>query len=103
MTRLRTILVLMAAMGPFLAAGVQAQNYPTKPIKLIVPAAPGGPNDVLARLLAQHFQTALGATVVIDNRAGAGGMLGARVVAAADPDGYTLLVGNTANLANLPA
>ena len=103
MARLRAVILMAAAALSVSFSGTNAQQYPSKPIKLIVPAAPGGPNDVLARLLAQHFQTALGATVVIDNRGGAGGMLGARMVAAADPDGYTLLVGNTANLANLPA
>jgi tripartite-type tricarboxylate transporter receptor subunit TctC len=83
--------------------GVRAQSYPERPIRLIVPAGPGGPNDVLARLLAQHLQPRLGGILVIDNRAGAGGLIGARAAAAADPDGYTLLIGNTATLANIPA
>jgi tripartite-type tricarboxylate transporter receptor subunit TctC len=85
------------------ATTAAAQSYPEKPIRLIVPAGPGGPNDVLARLLALHLQPRLGATFVIENRAGAGGLIGARAAAAADPDGYTLLIGNTATLANIPA
>ena len=80
-----------------------AQSYPSRPIRLIVPAGPGGPNDVLARLLAQHLPQALGGSVVVENLAGGGGRVAARSVAAADPDGHTLLIGNTATLANIPA
>jgi len=80
-----------------------AQSFPTRPIRLIVPAGPGGPNDVLARLLAQHLPQALGGNVVVENLAGGGGRVAARSVAAADPDGHTLLIGNTATLANIPA
>ena len=81
----------------------RAQSYPTKVIKLVVPAGPGGPTDLLARLIAERMTAALGQGVIIDNRGGAGGALAARAVAAADPDGYTLLFGNTATLANIPA
>ena len=83
--------------------GAQAQVYPTKVIKMIVPAGPGGPTDVLARLVADRMAAALGQPVIIDNRGGGGGAIGAKAVAAADPDGYTLLFGNTATLANIPA
>ena len=82
--------------------GADAQNYPDKPIKLIVPGASGGPTDVPARLAAQ-FLPRLGQPVVIENRPGAGGAIGARAVAAAPPDGYTLLVANTSVLAVIPA
>ena len=68
-----------------------------------MPAGPGGPNDVLARLLAQQMPQTLGGPVVVENHAGGGGRVGARVVAAAEPDGHTLLIGNTATLANIPA
>jgi tripartite-type tricarboxylate transporter receptor subunit TctC len=81
----------------------RAQSYPSKVIKLVVPAGPGGPTDLLARLIAERMTAALGQGVIIDNRGGAGGALAARAVAAADPDGYTLLFGNTATLANIPA
>jgi tripartite-type tricarboxylate transporter receptor subunit TctC len=80
-----------------------AQTWPDRPIRLVVPAGPGGPTDVLARLIADRLAAALGQPMIIDNRAGAGGAIGARAVAAAAPDGYTLLLGNTATLANIPA
>lgn len=83
-------------------AGAQAA-YPDKLIKMIVPAPPGGQTDVLARLLAQKIQAAVGQNVIIDNRGGAGGALGARALAAAEPDGHTLFFGNTSTLAVIPA
>ena len=94
-----TLLVLAAAAPTHDA---RAQAYPDKPICLIVPAGPGGPTDVPARLLSQILPK-LGQPVVIENRAGAGGMIGARAVVAAPPDGYTLLVGNTSVFAVAPA
>ena len=86
------------------AEPTHAQSWPQKqPIRIIVPAGAGGPNDVLARIVAQHLQPALKQSVVVENRPGAGGGIGARAVAAAAPDGYTLLIGNTATLAVIPA
>ena len=93
--------VLLSSTLPGLAQ--PGADYPTKPIKLILPAAAGGPTDVPARLASQILQTRLGQPVVIENRPGAGGALGARVVATAAPDGYTLLVGNTSVLSVIPA
>jgi len=81
---------------------IRAQTYPDRPIKLIVPSAPGGPTDLPARLLSQILPK-LGQPVVIENRPGAGGAIGARFVATSAPDGYTLLVGNTSVLAVIPA
>jgi tripartite-type tricarboxylate transporter receptor subunit TctC len=80
-----------------------AQNYPAKSIKLVVPFGPGGPTDVAARLASLIIQSNLGQSVVIENRPGAGGALGTRSVASADPDGYTLLLGTVATLGALPA
>ena len=99
-----TLVCLLGVCAALHADGVaQAQAYPTKVIKMIVPAGPGGPTDVLARLVADRMAAALGQPVIIDNRGGGGGAIGAKAVAAADPDGYTLLFGNTATLANIPA
>ena len=80
-----------------------SEDYPSKPIKLIVPAAPGGPTDAPGRLASQVLAAKLGQPVVVENRPGAGGAIGARVVASAPADGYTLLVGNTSTLAVIPA
>jgi tripartite-type tricarboxylate transporter receptor subunit TctC len=85
------------------AATAGAQNYPDKPIKIIVPAASGGPTDVPARLASQILQPKLGQPVVIENRPGAGGAIGARAVIGSAPDGYTLLAGNTSVLAVIPS
>ncbi|SFR97299.1 Tripartite-type tricarboxylate transporter, receptor component TctC [Mitsuaria sp. PDC51] len=88
-------------MTPALAA--DATNWPTQPVKLIVPFAPGGTSDVLAREIASRLQVALKQTVVVDNKAGAGGVLGADSVAKAAPDGYTVLLGTIATHAINPA
>jgi tripartite-type tricarboxylate transporter receptor subunit TctC len=93
---------LLAGMLSALAAPAAAQGYPDRPIRLIVPAPPGGPTDLPARLLAQVLP-GLGQPVVVENRPGAGGAIGARAVATAAPDGYTLLLGNTSVLAVIPA
>jgi tripartite-type tricarboxylate transporter receptor subunit TctC len=72
---------------------VEAQPYPGKPVRIVAPYPPGGPVDAIARILAQHL--ALGQSVVVENRSGAGGSVGAEVVARSSPDGYTMLIGNT--------
>lgn len=76
----------------------QAQSYPDKPIRFIVPFAPGGSTDLLARFLAQQLAAPLGQTVVVDNRAGAGGVLGAEIAARATADGYTIVLGSAGPL-----
>ena len=100
--------VLRIGWGGVLASSFAGQagaqdDYPNKPIKVIVAAAPGGPTDVPARIASQILAPKFGHAVVVENRPGAGGALGARVVAAAPPDGYTLLAGNTSTLAAIPA
>src|SRR6476661_5682373 len=76
-----------------------AQPYPSKAIRMVVPFPPGGPNDILGRLIAQRLTAQVGQQVVIDNRGGAGGIIGAELAARAVADGYTLLFGGTASLA----
>src|SRR6516225_2207877 len=86
-----------------LNTGAPAQNYPDKLIKIIVPATAGGPTDVPARLASQILPPRLGQPIVIEYRPGVGGAIGAKAVATAAPDGYTLLAGNTSVLAVIPA
>jgi tripartite-type tricarboxylate transporter receptor subunit TctC len=84
-------------------AQAHAQTYPSRPIRMIVPFTPGGSTDIYARTLSPKLGDAVGQQVVVDNRPGAGGALGAELAAKAPPDGYTLWIGQTANLAIGPA
>ena len=85
-----------AAVLAFVAAGAHAQNFPSKAVRLIVPNAVGGPSDLVGRLMAQKLSEAWGQAVVVENRVGAGGNIGVDSVAKAAPDGYTLLITNSA-------
>jgi tripartite-type tricarboxylate transporter receptor subunit TctC len=98
---LRRFLALAAALAAPLAAG--AQGWPARPVHLVVPYAAGGPVDLSARLLAARLQPALGQPVVVENRVGAGGNIGADYVAKSAPDGYTLVMGAIATHAINPA
>jgi len=83
--------MLASVAAALLAATAAAQSYPVKPIRMMVPAAPGGVTDIVARVIAPPLTEALGQSVVVDNRAGAGGIIGTDIVAKATPDGHTLL------------
>src|SRR3954464_6271901 len=82
---------------------VTAQNWPTKPVRVIVTFSPGGSSDIVARLIAIPLQTELGQSVIVDNKPGAGGTIGALEAARAAPDGYTLLLSNSAPISISPA
>ncbi len=93
---------IVAAVAVLAAGAVFAQSYPVKPIRLVVPFPPGGPADSVARVLAQKLTEVIGQNVVVDNRAGATGTIGAGLVAKSPPDGYTLLLGTSNELAMSP-
>jgi tripartite-type tricarboxylate transporter receptor subunit TctC len=77
--------------------------YPEKPVRLVAPFVPGGPTDIVARVVAQRLGEALGQTVIVDNRGGAAGAIGCEIVARSVPDGYTIMIGSSGNLAVAPA
>ncbi len=87
-TFVQTFIYLLFGM---LASSLCAQTYPTKPVKIVVPSAPGGGTDIVARLLAQSFSKALGQNFIVENKPGAGNLIGIETVARAPADGYTLL------------
>ena len=101
----RTIEIAVAlCVGLAATSGAHAQaNYPTKPIRFIVPFPPGGGTDILSRLVANKLTDTVGWRIVIDNRGGAGGNIGLQAAAQATPDGYTMVMGQTSNLAINPA
>ncbi len=94
----RECLCALGALGLAPISHALADAYPSRLIKVIVPFAPGGPADTMARIVANQLSTGLGQPVILENRPGAGGTIGAKVAAAADPDGYTLMYANTATL-----
>src|SRR5262249_23620326 len=84
--------LLATAASQASAAAAPARTYPTRTVKIIVPYLPGSTSDAMARLIADKLTLAIGESVIVENRPGGGGSVGANAVAAADPDGYTLLV-----------
>src|SRR5882724_9243904 len=95
---------ICAAGTLYAAVPAQAETYPNRPIKVIVPFPPGGPTDGMARIISDRLGAVLGQTIVIENRGGgAGGSVGAKVVATAEPDGYTMLMTPGGSLTSGPA
>jgi tripartite-type tricarboxylate transporter receptor subunit TctC len=104
-TQKRRTLVALATLlfigtGIFLSQQAHAQNYPTRPVKIVVPFATGGPADNYARFIAQRLQESLGQTFVVDNKPGAGSVIGTDVAAKSAPDGYTLLLMSNTHTVN---
>jgi tripartite-type tricarboxylate transporter receptor subunit TctC len=104
-TQKRRTLVALASLlfigtGIFLSQQAHAQNYPTRPVKIVVPFATGGPADNYARFMAQRLQESLGQTFVVDNKPGAGSVIGTDLAAKAAPDGYTLLLMSNTHTVN---
>src|SRR5437868_2490511 len=91
---LHALLLAFLCIGLSIEAS-RAEGYPDRTIKIVVPFPAGGPTDVAARLVAQSLSSRLGHNVIVENQAGAGGRIGAKVVASAPADGYTLLLGGT--------
>ena len=98
----RGVLLGLALSASMIAGGAGAQTYPVRPIRVILPSSPTGPVDVVARAIAPAYGDALGQQLVLDNRAGAGGAIGAELVARAAPDGYTLMLAHSGPLAIEP-
>ena len=90
----------IATLTAFVAAGTFAQDYPNKPVRIVVPFAPGGGTDLSARIVAQKLTESLGANFVVDNRPGAAGIVGTEAVAKSKPDGYALLVVSSSHAMN---
>ena len=93
---------MLAALSASAGAG-EAQSYPSRPVRMIVPFAPGGASDFVARIIQPRMTELLGEQVVVDNRAGAGGNIGVEVAARATPDGYNILLGNVGTMAINPS
>lgn len=98
-----TRLAAAFALAAVSAGAIAADAYPSKPIRVIVPTAPGGSPDVVARIVTEQAATVLGQPIVVDARGGGGGLVGARIALNAAPDGYTLLMGTSTVLATQPA
>jgi tripartite-type tricarboxylate transporter receptor subunit TctC len=94
--------LLLAAAAAGFAISAQAQSWPTKPIRLVVPFAPGGSSSIVARSVAAEMEKGLGQPIIIDNKPGGGGNVAMLEVAKADPDGYTLIIGHVGSLAVNP-
>jgi tripartite-type tricarboxylate transporter receptor subunit TctC len=94
------LLIGAAAASSLAPAGAKAAGYPERPVKIIVPFAPAGPTDIMARILVAHLGDAIGGTLIVENKPGAGGNIGIGAAAHAEPDGHTLLITSSAYVVN---
>jgi tripartite-type tricarboxylate transporter receptor subunit TctC len=99
----KCVAIAMAVAGPWAANAARADDYPSRPIRIIVPYAPGGGADTVARIVAKRVGETISQTIVIENRGGAGSIIGTEMVAKAEPDGYTLLLGQSGPISINPA
>ena len=100
MPKFRSLLLTAAALLALTAPVAAQQDYPNRPVRLVIPFPPGGSNDVVGRMIGTQLSEKLGKQVIVDNRAGAGGVVGTEIVSKAPPDGYTLLVISIAHAVN---
>ena len=101
--KIKSVMIFAAVAAAFVVSiGAQAQSWPVKPVKLIIPFPPGNTMDIMARLISPRLSERLGQAVIVENRPGASGMLGLDLVAKAAPDGYTIGAGQGGNLVVLP-
>ena len=96
-------LKIVAALAAALVAGIaQAQNWPNRPVRMVVPFAPGGSSSIVARTFAIEMEKGLGQSIVVENKGGGGGNIAMQEVARADPDGYTMIISHVGSLAMNP-
>ena len=100
---MKTLRLLLIGLALMMSGMAVAQNFPSKTIRLIVPFPPGGPNDIIARVVSQRMSEILKQTIIVDNRSGQGGVVGTDVVAKAPPDGYTIAIASAGALAISPS
>src|SRR5207237_4375137 len=103
MNKITYAAAVLALLAGSAAPAVLAQNYPTKPIRMLIGFPPGGGTDIIGRIVAQKLSEAIGQQIIVDNRGGASGQLAAELVSKAAPDGYTIMMAHIAAMTILPS